>query len=500
MIKKYPRVNDYRKASDEQAWDTFPGVPLDGDFTKLHNKLTEVNGIVSSVARFGPAIKSGIVTIESVGTDVLTGFLRPVYWMPDTYYPASSVVIANNGYHYTPNAITSLSSFVGDTRWITLIGQGNGSPVTQNNFVDLQDPAKARGYLGIRTMALQDAGIELTQFRTNTQNDGRFLRRSLNLADLVNPEQFLLNIGLSEFAVTNNVVDMTGPRGLFGRVTGAGDVLPITAGSGLTLSGTTLTHTPVDVDNDSADHDGVLTPNPFKVVLNRAAFGFVGDEVVAGMTFGAMRLDRYARVRHAPAFTVVQPTITPGAWRTRPMSECSSLRTGATLDGNRVFLPAGIYMIEFNASSYAATGPVSSRTRFRRVSAIIGGVETFGEGPEIIGTCAYDANNGLSIQDEAMGLVISEYDGYYELQQQVSASVIAGQPVSLDTARVGARELYSEVRIFRLDASSDANYGSFTFTDNVYKVGSTAIVHVDNPIGRHNVYKVGAIVLLEPTT
>ena len=141
------------------------------------------------------------------------------------------------------------------------------------------------------------------------------------------------------------------------------------------------------------------------------------------------------------------------------------MRVGARVASNRLFLPAGAYFIECTTATYSASGPVSSRVRLKRVAInVAGSVQPDPKGddsPEVIGTCGYDSNNGLSMPDVIRGLLITEYDAYFELQQRVSSAVIAGSPSNLDASRSGSRELYSDVRVFRLDGGSDEDFGPF---------------------------------------
>lgn len=506
LMRKYPRVNDFTDAKDSQSWPEFPGIELDQDFNKTHTSIDALNAFLSSIARFGPTIKSGSVTKPATNPEVFSGLRRPIYWMPNTLFRAGQALLADNSYYFTHTTHTSSNSFAADVaagRWTIIIGQGFGSPVTADNFADITDKARARFLLGIRSMGLANAGIELVEYRQNSQNDARFLRRSLNLADLDDPAEFIANLGLAGFVLSNRAEGMLGPQGVFGRESSNGHPLSYPIGMGLRISGTTLTHKPAVITDLSPTSDGVVVPTQFRALMNESVFSFVGDTSIENVNFAVLRLDRTARARHAPPPNIVQPTITPGGWRTRPLSEVSTMRVGARVASNRLFLPAGAYFIECTTSTYSASGPVSSRVRLKRVAInVAGSVQPDPKGddsPEVLGTCGYDSNNGLSMPDVIRGLLITEYDSYFELQQRVSSAVIAGSPSNLDTSGSGARELYSEVRVFRLDGGSDEDFGPFAFRDLVYKVGSSAILRTLTPtVGRQIVYKVGACVLLKP--
>lgn len=499
----HPRVNSYSEARNSQSDASFPGPSLDADFERFHSALRGVAGLLGSVARIGPRLKAGVVTRRSLASEVFTGLRRPVYWSPFTRFRAGSTVLTNDSYYYAASDHVSSGSFAADVaagKWMMIIGVGNGSPVTDDNFADVQNKPLARQRLGIGTMGVHDEGQDLTEYRDNAANDGRFLRRSGNLADLDDRDAFLTNLGLAPFTRNSRADGLRGPGpALYGRSAANGRAVTVLAGDNVVISGGSVSVPIAEYADSSQSSPKAVAPALFRELVSESAFSFVGAQVIPGVAFGALRHDRSAIARHAPPHNAATQTLTPGAWRTRALSDIASIGCGASIVSGRLRLPAGAYFVECRASTYFSSGPLLTRLRFVRVLREISGVpQPDPETIEVVSTTHSDGNAYGSVQTVFKGLIVSPNAGHFELQQMVSAVAVAGQPTSLDTTGAGAREIFSSVRVYRLDGSGGDALSGMTFRDLIYKAGSAAVVYDPLQHGRQFIHKVGACVLMEP--
>lgn len=158
---------------------SFPGQELDVDLVALRDGVGELVDFVRLFARPDGKLANGSVTTETLAPSVLIGFDPPTPWATNTEYTTSSTVFEGYGFYLCLVAHTS-GTFATDLdagRWLLLadLTPAEGALIAGNNLSDLADAATARGNLGLGSMATANSGTGSSQYRTNAQNDARFV-------------------------------------------------------------------------------------------------------------------------------------------------------------------------------------------------------------------------------------------------------------------------------------------------------------------------------------
>jgi hypothetical protein len=139
-VLAYPVLYDvtysYTGFQQAQGDNSFPGTQLDADLAGLQDSIDDVAAFLEGVTRSDGALKNGVVTLDSLRTDLLlliTGSTTLI-WAPNTFYAAGATVTATGAtLARSTIAHTSTASFAADQaagKWTVLIDFANASNLT----------------------------------------------------------------------------------------------------------------------------------------------------------------------------------------------------------------------------------------------------------------------------------------------------------------------------------------------------------------------------------
>jgi hypothetical protein len=174
-------ATSYTAFEQSQGDGSFPGQELDVDLRVLRDRVSDLVDFVRGITRSDGKLANGSVTQDALAASIRLGFDPPAPWAAETAYTTRSTAFESYGFYLCLVDHTSGSDFATDLsagRWQLLadLTPPDGALQSLNNLSDVGDAAAARGNLGLGTMSTQAAGTGSSEFRTNDQNDARFVR------------------------------------------------------------------------------------------------------------------------------------------------------------------------------------------------------------------------------------------------------------------------------------------------------------------------------------
>lgn len=116
----YPEVDySYSDWALSQGDASFPGTQVDNDFANLVAGVVALNAFVRSITRADGKLRNGLVTSESLSTELIVGVPEPTQWLTATAYAVGAYVFNGSGLYRCMTAHTSgtFNTDLGAGKW-----------------------------------------------------------------------------------------------------------------------------------------------------------------------------------------------------------------------------------------------------------------------------------------------------------------------------------------------------------------------------------------------